>query len=269
MERLTWLGHATVLVETGGATILTDPVLRRGVAHLRRALPVPDVPGPLDAILISHLHHDHLDLRSLRLLDRSAQLVVPRGAGRMRALRRLGFPLREVVPGDVLTIGDARVRAVWADHDGRRLPWTGEVQPLGFIVEGRRTVYFAGDTAVFGAMADIAESLDVALLPVWGWGTSLGPGHMDPDEAAQAAALLRPLVAVPIHWGTFLPVGRQRRHGQLLRDRGAVFAERTAERAPHVRVRVLAPGESLSLGDDFARRLSAVVDRDAPRSSHR
>src|SRR3954469_21378796 len=76
-DRLTWLGHATVLLELGGARILTDPVLRPRVAHLRREVPVPGDVGRLDAILVSHGHHDHLDLPTLRRLDPSAPVLAP------------------------------------------------------------------------------------------------------------------------------------------------------------------------------------------------
>jgi L-ascorbate metabolism protein UlaG (beta-lactamase superfamily) len=123
-----------------------------------------------------------------------------------------------------------------------------EHQALGFVVEGGARVYFAGDTDLFDGMARIgADALDVALLPVWGWGLRIGPGHLDPERAARAAARLRPRIAVPIHWGTFLPVGLRRRHGHLLRTPGRAFAEQMATWAPEVRAAVLAPGESLEL----------------------
>jgi L-ascorbate metabolism protein UlaG (beta-lactamase superfamily) len=247
VERLTWLGHATVLLETGGARILTDPVLGRRVAHLRRQTALPASPGQLDAILVSHLHHDHLDPRSVRTLDGGALLVVPRGAGRSRAIRSLGHEVHELGPGETLALGDVRVRAVPAIHDGKRLPMLPESPALGFVVEGPSRMYFAGDTALFDEMRTLVEGLDVALLPVWGWGGRLGPGHMNPDEAAQAAALLRPRIAVPIHWGTFLPYGAAKSHDRFLRAPGSVFAERVAHRAPEVQVVVLAPGESLDL----------------------
>ena len=70
--------------------------------------------------------------------------------------------------------------------------------------DGRR-VYFAGDTDIFDGMADLAP-VDVALLPIWGWGPTMGPGHMDPARAAQAAALLQARLAIPIHWGTYYPI---------------------------------------------------------------
>ena len=84
-------------------------------------------------------------------------------------------------------------------------------------------------------------------MPIWGWGTRLGPGHMDPEQAARAIALLRPAIAVPIHWGTFLPWRADRTHAQLLVEPARAFAEHAARLAPGVRVQVPAPGEWLAL----------------------
>ena len=243
-ERLRWLGHATVVLEIGGATLLTDPVLRNRIAHLRRHAE-PAVPPPgLDAVLISHMHHDHLDLPSLRALDPSARLIVPRGAG--RAVRKLGREVEELSVGDEITVGAARVLAVEAAHDGRRGPWGSAAETLGYVVEGGARVYFAGDTEVFPGMADLGR-IDCALLPIWGWGFTLGPGHMDPDEAAEATALVAPAVAVPIHWGTFLPVTARARHKPLLVLPPQRYAERAAELAPETEVRILPPGGELAL----------------------
>jgi L-ascorbate metabolism protein UlaG (beta-lactamase superfamily) len=80
-KRLTWLGHATVLIELGRAALLTDPVLRPRVAHLRRQVPTPQPPPRVDAVLLSHLHRDHFDLRSLQLVDPAAPVVVGGGGG--------------------------------------------------------------------------------------------------------------------------------------------------------------------------------------------
>ena len=85
---------------------------------------------------------------------------------------------------------------------------------------------------------------------MWGWGPWLGPGHMDPERAAEALALLRPRVAVPIHWGTFLPLGKHRRHARLLHEPGADFARHVARLAPEVDVRLVQPGETVELGPD-------------------
>jgi L-ascorbate metabolism protein UlaG (beta-lactamase superfamily) len=244
-ERITWLGHATVLLEVGDARLLTDPVLRSRVAHLQRHAARPEDPGPLHGILISHLHRDHLDVPTLRRLDPTAPVVLP--AGGSPALRLLRRDIREVRPGDTLQLGGAVVRVVPAVHDGRRHPLARPIESVGYVVAGRHRVYFAGDTELFEGMAQLAGSVDIALVPIWGWGRMLGPGHMDPEQAAQAVALLRPAIAVPIHWGTFLPLRAHRTHAHLLVEPVREFVRRAAEVAPDVRVEVLAPGESLTL----------------------
>ncbi|MCW3002469.1 MAG: hypothetical protein JWQ20_1767 [Conexibacter sp.] len=225
-------------------------MLRGRVAHLVRHGPVPGLPTGLDAVLLSHLHRDHADTPTLRRIDPAVPLIGPRGtASALGRARR--SDVREVVVGDVVEVaGGVRVRAVPARHDGRRRPVGGGAtsDALGFVVDGEARVYFAGDTDLFDGMTRIgAGGLDVALLPVWGWGRHLGPGHLDPDRAARAAARLRPRVAVPIHWGTFLPAGVRRTHGHLLHTPGPAFARRVAGLAPEVRTAVLAPGETLDL----------------------
>jgi L-ascorbate metabolism protein UlaG (beta-lactamase superfamily) len=248
VERITWLGHATALLELGGARLLTDPVLRDRIGHLRRqaASPPADVAEGIDAVLLSHLHLDHADVASLRRLRRDVAVLAPRGAGAL--MRRLGFArTSELGPGDTVPIAGVAVTAVAAVHDGRRHPLGPEADAIGFVVAGERRVYFAGDTDVFDAMADLAGTLHTALLPVWGWGPSLGSGHMDPLGAARAAAMLRPRVAVPIHWGTFFPAGLARFRGSALVKPPQVFAKHARSLAPSVEVRILAPGESLAL----------------------
>jgi L-ascorbate metabolism protein UlaG (beta-lactamase superfamily) len=242
------VGHATVLVEMDGVRLLTDPALRGRLAHLTRhgTPPGAGVAGDLNAVLVSHLHADHLDIPSLRSLDRDAVLLGPRGF--TRAVRRLGFATTlDLAVGESVEIGSVTVTAVPASHGGRRWPAGRAAECIGFVMTGTRTVYFAGDTDVFAAMADLADDLDVALLPVWGWGPSLGPGHMDPQAAARAVALLRPRVAVPIHWGTFFPVGLRRWRPAALVDPPQAFARHVSEIAPGVRVEVLPPGGTLDL----------------------
>src|SRR3954452_6532005 len=248
--RITWLGHATVLVELDGLRLLTDPVLRRRVAHLRRHAMAPAMPERLDAVLVSHLHRDHADVPTLRGLPPGVPILGPPGTAAV--LRPPRFAGREVGAGDGVGLGGGVVIAVLpADHDVRRDPLGRRTPAIGFVVEGTRRVYFPGDTDLFDGMADIGRpALDLALLPVWGWGPSIGPGHLDPAQAAQAVALLRPAVAVPIHWGTYLPLGRGRKLRALLVDPAREFRERAADLVPDVRVEVLEPGDDLIIAGD-------------------
>jgi len=245
VTRITFVGHSTVLVETADTRLLTDPLLRGRVMHLRRIAPFPFVAGLIDpdAVLISHAHLDHLDLPSLRRLPSSTRVVLPRGWARLA--RRAGLhDVAEVEPGDRIAVGRVHVLATAARHDGHRvLPGrTGEA--LGYVVEGPRRVYFAGDTDLFDGMRDLAGRLDVALLPVSGWGRRLPAGHLDPERAARAVALLRPRYAIPIHWGTFAaPRSRRESPERAARE----FARLAAAHAPHAEVRVLLPGEQMIL----------------------
>lgn len=247
-----FVGHSTVAVRTPHFGILTDPLLRSTVTFLRRTTP-PPTPAQLarpDVVLLSHLHHDHTDLPSLRMLGASRLIVVPPGSGDFFADR--GFDnVRVAVVGEVLRLAaGVTVLPVPAVHDGARTPRGPRATAVGYLIElaGRR-IYFAGDTDLYPEMAGFAP-VDVALLPVWGWGPNLGPGHMDPNRAADAAALLSPRIAVPIHWGTYFPAGMKSvlpGAGNLLKDPPWQFQRLCQERAPDTRVVVLAPGESLAL----------------------
>ncbi len=246
--RVTFLGHASLLLEVDDLRILTDPLLRDGVGPVRRQTKavLPELFADLDAVFVSHGHHDHLDLPSLRAIPGRPTVIVPRGFGRLVA-RAMGGPVEEVAPGDRLVIDSVHFEVLAAAHSGRREPLGPTGPALGCVIRGSRRIYFPGDTDLFAGMAALAGTLDVALLPVWGWGPNIGPGHMDPGRAAQAAAALRPRLAVPIHWGTFYPAGLRRVRPEPLAEPGPQFAEAAARLAPGVPVRILAPGESLEL----------------------
>jgi L-ascorbate metabolism protein UlaG (beta-lactamase superfamily) len=243
-----FLGHSTVLVELAGARILTDPVLRDRLSLLRRtaAPPPPRSYAGLDAVLLSHLHHDHCDLPSLALLDPDVRIIAPDGA---RAFLR-GRGLRWVTtlrPGQSYELGAVTITATRAVHDGRRPPFGPRAAAVGYLITapaGR--IYFAGDTDLFAGMSDLADDLDLALLPVWGWGPNLGPGHLNPVRAAEAVARLRPRLAVPVHWGTLFPYGMTRLLPGRLHHPPRAFDRAVAERRLPTRVRVLPPGSRLS-----------------------
>jgi L-ascorbate metabolism protein UlaG (beta-lactamase superfamily) len=239
---LTWLGHSCAAIRIDDVLIVTDPVLRRRIAHLRRKSPVdPAALTGVDVILLSHTHHDHLDLPSLDRLDPGAQVLVPSGAGGL--LRRRGFrSVREVVAGDDVDVGALRVRVTHAEHAPGFRIGTGRTQPVGYVIDGTRRVYFAGDTDLFEGMGELGR-LDAALLPVAGWGPRLPAGHLDPVRAVEALALTEPRLAIPIHWGTYAPL-RTPRGGDTP---AKAFAELAATIVPTVDVRVLRPGESCQL----------------------
>jgi len=257
---LVFLGHSTVRVELAGRTVLTDPLLTSRVGPLRRVVPVPEPAAwaGVDLVLISHLHADHLHLPSLRLLGSDVRMVVPRGAGAW--LRQKGFRwVDELSAGETLTDGDLRVSAVRADHTGHRwgprLTHGPTTESLGFLVQGDgATVYVSGDTDLFDGMRVIGDrDVDVALLPVWGWGTNLGPGHLDPHRAAEAVARLRPRIAVPVHWGTLAVPGTtivppvRSRMRRLLVEPPRAFAAAVAARDLPTQVVVAAPGSAVAL----------------------
>ena len=244
-DRITYVGHATVLLELSGLRIITDPVLRSRIAHLRRhgPRPSPEVTERLDALLISHVHHDHADRPSLRSIRRETPVLAPPGAGRL--LERCGFTtVLELAPGQSTTSGGVQITAVEAIHGRVPSRTHRQSEAVGFYLSGLTRVYFAGDTDLFEGMNALADDLDLALLPVWGWGSSLGPGHLDPERAARAAAMLSPQVAVPIHWGTFFPLGLAPFLPRRLSTPPHDFARWCERFAPQVEVRILLPGES-------------------------
>jgi len=150
--------------------------------------------------------------------------------------------------GEKLAIGQLEVRAVPAAHDRKRGPLGASADPVGYVISGSKSVYFAGDTDLFDDMGKLGP-VDVGLIPIWGWGPGLGGGgHLDPAGAAEAAARIRPGLVVPIHWGTYFPIhlGLTRKP-RFLQLPPVEFVAAMQERAPEIDVRVLAVGESLDL----------------------
>lgn len=233
-----------MLIEIDGFRVLTDPLLRPRVGHLRRTAP-PVAAGSvadIDLVLLSHAHHDHLDVASLRSLSGSPPVLCPPAAG--AAVAAAGLEPGEVEPGQACRRGPLEISVTPAEHDGRRWPTSRDGGAVGFVVSGSAgSVYFAGDTGEFDAMASIGP-VDVALLPVAGWGPRLGPGHLDPAGAARAAAAIAPRVAIPIHWGSYSRMLTRR--GEP--DRPArEFVAALAELRPGVVAEVVAPGAAVEV----------------------
>ncbi|WP_239379980.1 MULTISPECIES: MBL fold metallo-hydrolase [unclassified Frankia] len=262
---VTWWGHSTVGIQDAGTRLLTDPVLGMRVAHLRRragARPAAQA-AQVDAAVVSHLHADHLDIPSLRLLPPAVPILVPRGASALLRHRHPALAERcvEMVPGDQARIpapdggGGLDVLAVPARHDGSRGPWSRHRGPaLGFVITGTATAWFAGDTALHDAMADLAPlGIDLALVPVGGWGPSLGPGHIDPAGAVEAvrrvipAGQPVPAMAVPIHYGTLWPIGFDRVRPDRFHEPGREFARLADAAQVPAEVRLPAHGVAVTV----------------------
>ena len=183
---------------------------------------------------------------SVAQLGRSTRVIVPRGLGRLLEKRRFSH-VTEVDVGQEVEIGSLRVRATHADHDGGRGPLGARAASLGFVVTGTRSVYFAGDTDLFPEMAEIGP-VDIALLPVSGWGPNLPPGHLDPRRAAGGAGAAAARHRDPD------PLGHVARAQPAAGPEPAPpetpaesFVRHAAELAPDVTVHLLLPGEALAL----------------------
>jgi L-ascorbate metabolism protein UlaG (beta-lactamase superfamily) len=247
--KIDYLGHASVRIDLDGVRFLTDPALEARMGPLRR-LVAPVEAGALegiDAVVVSHLHLDHLDLATLRRLPEGVRLIVPRGAGTW--LRSQGWTsVVELDLGERTEVGGVGVRAVAARHGGYRPPRGPRALALGYVLEGRQTLYFAGDTGLYGGMREVAPEVDVALLPVGGWGPTLPKTtHLDPVRAAHAAALVRPRIVVPIHWGTYWPAGLHRRLRADPAEAPRRLVRAAAELAPDSAIRPVAIGEPVEL----------------------
>ena len=248
------MGHATIIVDIGEIRVLTDPLLRDRVTFLQRH---GDNPAPQllaerspEVVLISHLHYDHADLTSLRMLPRETLVVAPCGSGRY--LRRgTGLEIHEMRAGDRLRLADVEITAVPAAHgDGFSLPLP-PTECLGFALRNRLSIYFAGDTGLFEEMHDVGREfdLDLALLPVWGYSHRVGAGHLTPRTAAEALLRLKPRVAVPIHWGAMRLPGPHAlwKSVRYLKRPPHTFAQHASLLFPATDVRILEPGESTTL----------------------
>lgn len=245
MASVRFLGHSTLLLDLDDTQVITDPILRSRIPGLIHRHPLRDysIVEAVQCVLISHAHHDHLDLPSLRRLPPDAQVLGPLGSANL--LRRSHLDVRELRPTEACQVGRVRVVATPAKHYGYRVPY-GPFASIGFVIEGSLRIYFAGDTAVFPEMRDLG-SIDLALLPVSGWGPVVTPGHMGPRQAVDALHLIQPRAAMPIHWGSLVPIGFHVREWAYLHRPPHEFAELARQELPNVAVTVLEPGETLAL----------------------
>jgi L-ascorbate metabolism protein UlaG (beta-lactamase superfamily) len=244
--RVTWLGHASFLVQGAGTSVLIDPALGPRISIISRnagpGLRVDQLPR-IDASLVTHNHYDHLDLPTLRAV--SAPVVA--GLGTRPTLKDL--PCTELAWWDRMQVGGLTVAFVPGQHWSRR--GVGDINEAlwgGFVVEGGGArIYHAGDTAYFGGFHEIGKRfprLDAALLPIGAYDPAwfMSSMHLDPEQALQAFVDLGASTFVAMHWGTFKLADEP-----LDEPPVRLEADRVRRGLPRERVRVLAIGESIAV----------------------
>jgi len=248
--RLTWLGHASWLVQLDGVSLLVDPALRATLfggiqRNVAPGIEVEALP-PIDAQLVSHSHYDHLDLDTLTAVK------APVIAGRRleRLFRRRGLFATELGWWETARVGDVRITFVPAQHWSRRGPFdANETLWGGFVIQGRSaTIYHSGDSAWFEGFAEIGRrfpAIDAALLPIGAYDPAwfMEKQHMNPEQALRAFSDLGALTFLAMHWGTFKLTDEP-----LDEPPARLEAERVRLGLPPERVRVLAVGEVVQVG---------------------
>lgn len=216
--RIVWLGHASFLIQGAGASLLIDPVFSEhcfplALPGLRRRVAPPctlqDLP-PIDAVLLTHSHYDHLDLPTLEQLGHQTPLFVP--AGHAAWLQRKGFQhTTEVRWHDRVQIrAGIQLTATPAQHFTARSPWDrDQAHWCGWLIEGAGCkLWHAGDSGYCPAFAELGERhgpIDLGLIPIGAYQPQsiMQPMHMNPEEAVQVFQETRCRRAIAMHWGTF------------------------------------------------------------------
>lgn len=206
---LTWIGHASFLLQAPGVNLLIDPNWARWLKVIKRmrepGLELHALPD-IDAVLITHAHFDHLDKRTLRKLAAEQPIVVPRNVGRL--VHGLGFDrVHELEVWESMQLGPVKVTMTPAHHWGARMLADSHRGFGGFIIEVEgRSIFHCGDSAYFPGFAEIGKRVpvDVALLPIGAYDPPSGREvHMTPEEALRAFVELGAQTFVPMHYGTF------------------------------------------------------------------
>lgn len=217
--RITYIGHATLLIEIEGRRILTDPnfdpALGRFLARVSDPGIALDALPKLDAILVTHAHADHLSFASLDQLPRDIPLYAPPAVAKW--LARLGYSHAiPVAPGETAQVHELAIHAALATHQGSRYgvdTWRKDAN-MYLLDTGAKSCFFAGDTALTPDTTSLVRThchelgrrLDVALLPIghapW-WKTGFRKGHLTSDDALDLFGRLNARYLIPYHWGTF------------------------------------------------------------------
>ena len=206
---LTWIGHASFLVQVAGANLLVDPNWAKWLKVIKRVrhpgMQIHDLPS-IDLVLVTHAHFDHLDRKTLRSVAEDQPIVVPFEVGNL--VHDLGFrSVHELHYWEQYENGPVKITLTPCHHWGARVLHDSHRGFGGYIIEAAgRTIYHCGDTAYFDGFKEIGErfKIDVALLPIGAYDPPSGREvHMNPEDALRAFLELGAERMVPMHYGTF------------------------------------------------------------------
>ncbi len=237
-----WIGHASFLVRTAGFNALIDPVWAKWMGPLKRhrdpGIDIEHLP-PIDLVLITHAHFDHLCRMTLkRIADGSQTIIVPKGVGKV--LKRLPCEsLQEMTDWDTIAYRDSEIHFTPAHHWGARYLHDTHKGFGGYVIKTpEHSVYHSGDSAYFDGFSEIGDrhQIDTALLPIGAYDCPSGREvHMNPEEAVQAFLDLRAGRMIPMHHATF-PISNEHRAEPMIRLQTAITDH-------EINDQVVAPGE--------------------------
>lgn len=240
-DSVTFVGHSTMMYDLDGIKIITDPLLYNQIKHIRKSTPITrgSIPRQFDLILITHFHMDHLHYPSLRLLYRSAWVMIPYGM--KQRLKALGFEnVIEVRPGDEVEFRGLKIKIYECNHDGRRYYSGKQCDTVSYLIESTNyRIFSCGDTAFTHKFDNII--CDIAFMPIGCYTpVTLQDRHCSPEQSFKMFQAMQAQRFVPIHFGTL----------QLALDDEALTAKRIIDlKRVDDRIRLLIIGKNYTFYD--------------------